>query len=354
MRPSTGGFLAYDEGNAMKYDEFAFFNQQLAAMLRDGIPLEGALRRLCQEMRRGPVRDELQALEAALAQGTPIAEALAPRQLPELYKRMILVGVKSGDLPGSLTMLADYFQNQNNVWSRLKSMMTYPLIVMFAAFVISLALSIIWTCVIGPGFKDMWAGSGIRLPAATIFSMESLQFIWVFPVTLGLLFLLAAGVVFVPGLRGNVLWRFPAFREAIVSRIASSLVLLMKNGVPLPDALGLVEQLETSPAAAADLERWRARLGSGTVKFSEVASGNRLVPPLFVWVVASAGEDMVAGFAQAAEIYHARAIYRTEVALFSILPVASMFLGALVISQAFLVISMFLPLIAMLSNLSGG
>jgi len=30
----------------MKQDEFAFFNQQLAAMLRDGLPLEGALRRL--------------------------------------------------------------------------------------------------------------------------------------------------------------------------------------------------------------------------------------------------------------------------------------------------------------------
>ena len=41
----------------MKYDEFAFFNQQLAAMLRDGIPLEGALRRLCSEMRRGSLRD---------------------------------------------------------------------------------------------------------------------------------------------------------------------------------------------------------------------------------------------------------------------------------------------------------
>ena len=61
----------------MKNDEFAFFNQQLAAMLRDGIPLEGALRRLCQEMRRGNLRDELQALEADLAKGTPMAGALA-------------------------------------------------------------------------------------------------------------------------------------------------------------------------------------------------------------------------------------------------------------------------------------
>ena len=49
----------------MKTDEFAFFNQQLAAMLRDGIPLEGALQRLCREMRRGELRDDLQALEAS-------------------------------------------------------------------------------------------------------------------------------------------------------------------------------------------------------------------------------------------------------------------------------------------------
>src|SRR5205814_1571539 len=45
----------------MNYDEFAFFNQQLAAMLRDGIPLEGALSRLCADMRRGaPLARSLQ------------------------------------------------------------------------------------------------------------------------------------------------------------------------------------------------------------------------------------------------------------------------------------------------------
>jgi type II secretory pathway component PulF len=338
----------------MKYDEFAFFNQQLAAMLRDGIPLEGALQRLCQDMRRGALRDELQALETDLAKGTPMAEALKPRQLPELYKRMIQVGVKSGDLPGALTMLADYFQNQNNVWTRLKSMLTYPFIVMFAAFLVSLALAVLWTFVIGPGFMDMYGGMGVRMPGATVFALESLHSIWVFPATLGVLFLLMLAIVFLPALRGKFLWRLPAFKEATVSRIASSLTLLMKNGVPLPDAIGLVQQLETSPAAAADLQQWQTKIAAGTLKFSEIAASNRLVPPMFVWIVASAGEDLTAGFNRAAEIYHSRALYRTEVALFSVLPIASLFLGALVISQAFLVISMFLPLIAMLNNLGGG
>ena len=91
----------------------------------------------------------------------------------------------------------------------------------------------------------------------------------------------------------------------------------------------------------------------GHAKFSEVAAVNRLIPPLFVWVVASAGEDLAAGLNRAAEIYHSRAIYRTEVALYSVMPIASLFLGAVVLSQAFLVISMFLPFISMVNNLSG-
>jgi type II secretory pathway component PulF len=338
----------------MKLDEFAFFNQQLAAMLRDGIPLEGALRRLCQEMRVGALRAELQALEADLAKGVPLAEALRPRQLPELYKRMVAVGVKGNDLPGALTMLADYFQRQNSVWMRLKSMLVYPLIVMFAAFLISIVLALLWTCVIGPSMQDMFSGMGLMLPGATRLALATLHTIWVFPVVLGILFLLVVAIVFLPGLRGKYLWRLPAFKEASVSRIAAALTLLLKNGVNLPEAVGLVGQLESNTAAAGDLQRWQTRLAAGTAKFSEVAAANRMIPGLFVWVVASAGEDLVAGFNRAAEIYHSRAIYRTEVALYSVLPIASLFLGVVVLSQAFLVVSMFLPLIAMITNLSGG
>jgi type II secretory pathway component PulF len=337
----------------MKYDEFAFFNQQLAAMLRDGIPLEGALRRLCQEMRAGALRAELQALEADLAKGTPMADALKPRQLPELYKRMILVGVKSGDLPGALTMLADYFRRQDNVWTRLKSMMVYPLIVMFLAFIISTVLAFLWTCVIGPSMQGVFGGMGINMPGATVFAFQTLHTIWVFPVVLGILFLVMASIVFLPVLRGKFLWRLPAFKEASVSRIAASLTLLLKNGVNLPDAIGLVEQLENNTIAADDLQRWQKNLAAGTMKFSEIAAGNRMIPPLFVWIVASGGEDLTSGFSRAAEVYHSRAIYRTEVALYSVLPIASLFLGAVVLSQAFLVISMFLPLISMLTAMSG-
>ena len=337
----------------MKHDEFAFFNQQLAAMLRDGIPMEGALRRLCDEMRGGALRTELQALEADLARGTPIADALKARDLPELYKRMVVVGVKSNDLPGALTMLADYFQRQSNVWTRLRSMMVYPLIVLCVSFLISLVLAGAWGLVLGPAFISVFGGMGVRLPGITILAFSLLKGIWMVPVVLGVLLFLVLAVVFLPSARGKYLLRLPAFKEASISRVAATLTLLLKNGVSLPDAIGLAQQLETSAGTADDLQQWRQNLSAGAAKFSEVAARNRVIPPLFVWVVSGAGEDLAAGFSRAADIYYSRALYRTEVALYSVMPFASVFLGVIVLSQALLVISMFMPLVAMLANLSG-
>jgi type II secretory pathway component PulF len=307
----------------MKYDEFAFFNQQLAAMLRDGIPLEGALRRLCEEMHRGKLRDELQALEADLAKGTPMADALQPRQLPELYKRMILVGVKSGDLPGALTMLADYFQRQNNIWTRLKGLMVYPIIVLVVAFLLSCFLSFILGNFIWNNLNSIMGG---RNPAISVG-------LWMPPIFFGLaLVVVFAGLVISPT-RRSLRWRLPAFREASLAEVASVIWLMLKNGVPLDDTLTMVEQLEKGTRAEKEIVRWRQQLISGRGKFSEMADNSKVFPPLFIWTVAQSGEDLVSGFKRTAELYQARALYRTEMFLYSALPCSILLIAALILSQ---------------------
>jgi type IV pilus assembly protein PilC len=92
----------------MKLDEFAFLNQQLAGMLRAGIPLEGGLRQLSATMARGELRQEIEALERDLAAGAPLAEAVGRRELPVLYVRLVQAGVSGGDLTGVLILLSDY------------------------------------------------------------------------------------------------------------------------------------------------------------------------------------------------------------------------------------------------------
>src|SRR6185295_9458306 len=124
----------------MNYDELAFFNQQLAAMLRDGIPLEGALKQLSAGMATGALRSEMSRLEEDLARGTPLPEALSRRELPEFYLRMIEIGARGNDLPGVLTLLADHYQRAAALWNRLKGLMVYPIIVITVALGLTLAL----------------------------------------------------------------------------------------------------------------------------------------------------------------------------------------------------------------------
>ena len=319
----------------MKNDEFAFLNQQLAAMLRDGIPLEGALRRLCADLRQGTLRTELQLLEADLARGTPLTEAIRPRQLPDLYKRMLEVGAQSHDLPGVLTLLADHYQRTHAIWTRLKGLMVYPLLVLTAAFLLAAFLSVI----VHQFLLGIVAGTWLRLSPMALFGLQFGYLIS--PIVIGVLAVLLALAVGTPPVRRRLRWRVSAFREASLASLASTLALMLKSGVPLDSALALVAQLETGTPAGAELTRWRQNLAAGRGKFSEMAADGQVFPPMFVWMVGHAGEDLAAGFQRVAETYQARAQYHSDLLLYSALPCAVLGLGLLIIIQIQPIISVF-------------
>jgi type II secretory pathway component PulF len=70
-----------------------------------------------------------------------------------------------------------------------------------------------------------------------------------------------------------------------------------------------------------------------------MAAGGRVFPPLFVWLVSSAGEDIASGFQHAAEIYQARAANRSEMLLYAALPVMVLALGVVILTQGWLMLS---------------
>ena len=81
--------------------------------------------------------------------------------------------------------------------------------------------------------------------------------------------------------------------------------------------------------------------GIGRGKFSEMAVSGSAFPPLFLWLVGNAGEDLAGGFQRAADIYSARAVYRTDMFLAAALPSAILTLGAMIACQIFPVIKTF-------------
>jgi type II secretory pathway component PulF len=308
----------------MNDDEFAFFNHQLAAMLRDGISLEGALHRLCADMRDGRLRTELQSLQASLAKGTPLREAAHAGRLPELYQRLLEVGAQSNDLPGVLTLLADHYQRRHNLWTRLKGLLVYPMIVLSSAFLLSCFLSYLLGALVWPSLESI---------TQNISTSAARMFLWLSPVILGVLVVAALLVLAVPTLRRAMRWRMPAFKESSLAQVASAMSLMLRSGVPLDQALALVERLEQGTRAGPELALWRHRLASGHGKFSDLAEPGRAFPSLFVWLVARGGDDLAAGFQKAAEIFQGRAKHRAEMILYSALPVSILALGIMIVSQ---------------------
>lgn len=306
----------------MKTDEFAFFNHQLAAMLRDGIPLEGALQRLCADMSDGALRTELQALTDDLSRGTPLRDAIQKRKLPELYQCLVQVGAQSNDLPGVLTLIADHYQRRYTIWTRLKGLLVYPMIVLVASFALSALLAYLLDRLVWPSL------SVTGMPGDSFHAA-----LWLSPAILGLLLIIAIVVLTVRSVRQALRWRVPSFRDSSLAQIASSVALLLRNGVPLDNALALVQRMENGSRAGREISVWRQRLAAGHGKFLEMAEPGRAFPPLFIWLVAHGRENLAAGFQRAAEIYQSRATHRAELLLYSALPCSVLGLGVLIVMQ---------------------
>jgi type II secretory pathway component PulF len=315
----------------MKLDELAYVNQQLAGMLRSGIPLEGALRQICETMHRGALQTELQALEADLAKGTPLREALVQRQLPKFYQQMLLVGAQSNDFPGLLTLLGDHYQRLHFTWTRLKGLLVYPLIVLGIAFAVSVLVAVMFTHFSREGIESMVEMSPGQDPSRHLLRLT--LGLWAPVVLLGLICVATAGLLAHPRSRSWLKWRVPGYQEAGLSHLASAIALMLRNGCTLNQTLGLISQLETGSPTQPELMQWQARLAAGNSKFPELAAGGKVIPPLFVWLVASSGEDWAGGFAQAARVYYERALQRVETLLYAALPISVLALAFLIVGQ---------------------
>ncbi len=336
----------------MNLEEFAFVNQQLAGMLRAGIPLEGALRRTCETMAGGALRTELGSLEADLARGTPLRQALTARNLPEFYSRMLEVGARGRDLPALLTMLADYYQRAHLTWLRLKGLVFYPAMVLLTSFAVSLLVAITFATfsreMLGT-MSDLNGGSGELLSTWTVARAA----LWLPVSVLALATGLAGLTLVVPRWREWARWHLPGFREARLSNLASAMSLLLQNGASPAEAVSLVQGLEAGSPVEADVARWRQRMGEGQTRFEDVAAGGRLVPPMFVWLVAASGENWVAGFRHAADVYHERAVHRSEMVLYALLPISLVVLGCLIVMQLFPMARVFSLFVRMLVTFDG-
>ena len=131
-------------------------------------------------------------------------------------------------------------------------------------------------------------------------------------------------------------------------------VLADRRRTTVIEALALAEGLEEGTPAASALNQWRRLIEQGRGQPGQWTLESAAIPPLFFWLLKSGGEDLASGFEKAADVYRARAAYRTEVALYGALPVSILLLGQMALWQVWPMMQTMISIMHNLGDMGGG
>jgi len=149
----------------VKANDFLLFNQQLAALLRAGIPILQAIAMLRRRATSVRLRAVLEEVEDAIRGGAALSQAFAAQGaiFPRIYTASILAGERSGALDEVLSRYVSYMRRSVGLRRKIRGALAYPLFLMAASFGMVLFLTIY----VVPRMSELFAGFGGKLPLVT-------------------------------------------------------------------------------------------------------------------------------------------------------------------------------------------
>lgn len=228
------------------------FTEQLANLTESGVGIVSALQLLAEEVSSGPLARVLQEVVEDVRQGTSLSDALGVHEnvFSELYRRMIEVGERSGNLDFVLRQLAIYMQKEMEIARKIRSASAYPaFLLVMAAVVVGIIMNVTL-----PPLLTLYQEFDATLPWTTevLISLASFFVDNRFKLFVGtaLLALLITWYVNTEKGRRNLdrlILRVPLLRRVTihgaVARLSRSLSTLLRAGVALPESLQLAREV---------------------------------------------------------------------------------------------------------------
>src|SRR5438876_6637064 len=152
-------------GARVKANDFLLFNQQLAALLRAGIPILQAITMLRRRATSARLRAVLEEVEEAIRGGAALSQAFAAQgsTFPRIYTASILAGERSGALDDVLSRYVIYMRRNVALRRKIRGALAYPVFLLFASFCMVTFLAIY----VVPRMSELFAGFGDQLPLPT-------------------------------------------------------------------------------------------------------------------------------------------------------------------------------------------
>ena len=150
-------------GNKVKLKDLAVMSRQFATMINSGLSLLRALTILAEQTENKELAEVLGEVRNDVETGSPLSGALAkhPEVFPPLMVNMIRAGEVGGFLDAVLLQIAENYEAEVKLRGKIKSAMTYPVVV----FVIAILAVIGMLLFIVPVFAKMFDDLGGELPA---------------------------------------------------------------------------------------------------------------------------------------------------------------------------------------------
>jgi len=354
----VGGF-----GGVRKTD-LAIMCRQFSTMIDAGVTLVRCLNVLAEQAASPKLKAILVDVQNEVEGGQTLTHAL--EKYPSVFDRLFLGLVNAGEVGGaleeSLQRLSQFLEKDVELRRKVKSAMTYPTMILgFACLMVMFLMTVIL-----PKFMVMFKDLGMTdsdLPTPTAILKATSNFMltkWYFVViaVVGFIVVMKIALATKAGRRAfdHVKLKAPVFgklnHKVALARFSRTLATLLSSGVPILQAMETVAGTVSNDIISDALLEARARIREGD-RIAEPLGKSKLFPPMVVQMI-SIGEEsgsLDPMLSKVADFYEDEVEAALASLTSAIEPVLIITLGVIV---GFIVISLFLPLIAVINSLSGG
>lgn len=338
-------------GERVKLKDLAVMARQLATMISAGLTLLRALTILAAQTESTPLAKVLAQVRNDVETGVSLSSALARHRdvFPPLMVNIVRAGETGGFLERALVSVADNYEAEVELRGKVKSAMTYPIVVFFVAIlaVVGMLLFIV------PIFEAMFVDLGGPLPLPTrILVVLSGIMRWAAPI------MLVAAIV------GLVWWQRhkhdeavrakvdpaklrmpvfgPLFQKIALSRFTRNFGTMIASGVPLLQALDIVGETSGNWTVERAVRSVQESVRRGE-SLAAPLSQHPVFPPMVVQMMA-VGEDagsLEQMLAKISDFYDQEVEATTEQLTSLIEPVMIAVLGALI---GGMIIALYMPI----------
>lgn len=289
-------------GNKVKADDIVMFTRQLSAMISAGVPILRALTSLGDHAESPALKKIIGNIVKDVQGGSPLADALGkyPNTFSDVYVNMVRAGEAAGILDDILKRLALQQEKNAAIRKKVKSAMTYPMVLIFITILAFFGLMVFVIPMIGKTIKDL-AGPEASLPLITeiMLGISGFMISWwyiLLPLLIGGIVVLLRYLKTPVGKAQfhHIILKLPGIKTIIrklaVARFARTFSALMGAGVAVLEALDVTARAIGNTVYEKALKDAAEQVKNGK-QLSEIIEADTELWPAIVAQMLSVGEE---------------------------------------------------------------